>query len=112
MAQAADECSDAPDRPRPLRIDVALFRQGHRAERLGVVGVAWIDQEIARLDAAGRRIWEPLPMGLTHCPLCIGVAVLSAVRFMAHATMLIQLERGRASTSTHPAMVLGTVFEL
>ena len=51
-------------------------------------------------------------MGITHCPLCIGVAVLSAVRFMAHATMLIQLERGRASTSTHPAMVLGTVFEL
>ena len=51
-------------------------------------------------------------MGITHCPLCIGLAVLSAVRFMAHLTMAIQLERQRASTSTHPALVLGTLFEL
>ncbi len=51
-------------------------------------------------------------MGITHCPLCIGLAVLSAVRFMAHLIMVVQLERRRASTTTHPALVLGTVFEL
>ena len=27
-------------------------------------------------------------MGLMHCPLCIGLAVLSAVRFSAHALLL------------------------
>ena len=51
-------------------------------------------------------------MGITHCPICIGLAVLSSVRFMAHLMMFIQLERQRASTSTHPALVLGTLFEL
>ncbi|MEB3253500.1 MAG: hypothetical protein VKI93_02190 [Synechococcus sp.] len=51
-------------------------------------------------------------MGLTHCPLCIGLAVLSAVRFMAHAVMAVQLERSRAAGTTHPATLLGTVFEL
>ena len=49
---------------------------------------------------------------LTHCPLCIGLAVLSAVRFMAHCVMAIQLERSTARESTHPAMLLGTLFEL
>ena len=51
-------------------------------------------------------------MGITHCPLCICLAVLSAVRFMANAVMLLQLERRGAEQSTHPASLLGTVFEL
>tara|TARA_B100000073_G_scaffold282623_1_gene243518 strand:- start:436 stop:591 length:156 start_codon:yes stop_codon:yes gene_type:complete len=34
-------------------------------------------------------------MGLFHCPLCIGLAVLSALRFSAHAVMAFQLERQR-----------------
>ena len=51
-------------------------------------------------------------MGITHCPLCIGLAVLSAIRFMAYLTIAVQLERQRASLSTHPALVLGTLFEL
>ena len=42
----------------------------------------------------------------------MGLAVLSAIRFSAHAVMVVQLERGRAATSTHPATLLGTVFEL
>ena len=35
----------------------------------------------------------PLPsaMSLLHCPLCVGLAVLSAVRTLAHATLLWQL---------------------
>ena len=51
-------------------------------------------------------------MGLTHCPICIGLAVLSAIRFSAHAVMAYQLERGRAATSSHPANLIGTVFGL
>lgn len=36
-------------------------------------------------------------MSLTHCPLCVGLAVLSAVRFMAHGLMLWQwLGQGQA----------------
>ena len=27
-------------------------------------------------------------MGLMHCPLCVGLAVLSAVRFSAHAWLV------------------------
>ena len=40
-------------------------------------------------------------MSLTHCPLCVGLAVLSAVRFMAHAVMLWQwlAPRQRAQVS-------------
>jgi hypothetical protein len=30
-------------------------------------------------------------MGLLHCPLCIGLALLSAVRFSAHAVLLWQM---------------------
>ena len=51
-------------------------------------------------------------MGITHCPICIGLAVLSAIRFSAHAVMVYQLERGRAAASAHPATLLGTVFGL
>ncbi len=32
-------------------------------------------------------------MGLAHCPICIGLAVLSAIRFSAHALLLWQLRR-------------------
>lgn len=32
-------------------------------------------------------------MGLLHCPLCMGLAVLSALRFSAHAVMAFQLMR-------------------
>ena len=53
-----------------------------------------------------------LLMGLLHCPICIGLAVLSAIRFSAHAVMAYQLERGRAAASAHPATLLGTVFGL
>ena len=51
-------------------------------------------------------------MGITHCPICVGLALLSAVRFMAHAVMVYQLERSNADATTHPANVLGTIFEL
>ena len=51
-------------------------------------------------------------MGITHCPLCIGLAVLSAARFMANAVMVLQLERRGVEQSTHAASLLGTVFEL
>ena len=27
-------------------------------------------------------------MSITHCPLCVGLAVLSAVQFMGHAVMV------------------------
>ena len=59
----------------------------------------------------GTAHWREIPEH--HAlPPCIGLAVLSAVRFMAHFVMALQLERGRAEVSTHPAMVLGSVFEL
>jgi hypothetical protein len=32
-------------------------------------------------------------MSITHCPLCVGLAVLSAVRFLAHGVMLWELLR-------------------
>ena len=34
-------------------------------------------------------------MGLLHCPLCIGLAVMSALRFSAHAVLAFQLVRQR-----------------
>ena len=60
----------------------------------------------------GQSLRQAHPLTLTHCPLCIGLAVLSAVRFLAHCVMALQLERGTAGESTHPAMLLGTMFEL
>ncbi len=51
-------------------------------------------------------------MGLFHCPLCVGLAVMSALRFMAHVVMAMQLELRRAERSAHPSDLLGTVFEL
>ena len=51
-------------------------------------------------------------MGILHCPLCVGLALLSALRFLAHAVMLVQLELSRDERFAHPAELLGTVFEL
>ncbi|MDE0646903.1 MAG: hypothetical protein OXI08_02350 [Cyanobacteria bacterium MAG IRC4_bin_6] len=28
-------------------------------------------------------------MGLTHCPLCVGLAVVAALRFCAHGWLLV-----------------------
>ena len=55
---------------------------------------------------------EALSMGLFHCPLCIGLAVLSALRFMAHVVMAKQLELRRVEPSAHPGDLLGTMFEV
>ena len=38
-------------------------------------------------------------MGLLHCPLCMGLAVLSALRFSAHALLAYQLNRQRSDLS-------------
>ncbi|MCP9829423.1 MULTISPECIES: hypothetical protein [unclassified Synechococcus] len=38
-------------------------------------------------------------MGLTHCPLCVALAVFSAVRFSAHAVLLWQLVRPAPAAS-------------
>lgn len=51
-------------------------------------------------------------MTLTHCPLCIGLALLSAIRTTAHIVMVAQLERRSAEKFEHPASLLGTVFQL
>ncbi|QNI48038.1 putative conserved secreted protein [Synechococcus sp. A15-60] len=51
-------------------------------------------------------------MGLLHCPLCMGLAVLSAVRFMAHVVLALQLEMQRTQRTSHPADLLGTIFGL
>ena len=42
-------------------------------------------------------------MSITHCPLCIGLAVLSALRFMAHAVMLWSLKAELPSPRQAPA---------
>ena len=69
-------------------------------------------QEIQRSCAVIPNSCECWSMGITHCPICIGLAVLSACRFMAHCLMAFQLERGHAGRTTHPATLLGVVFEL
>ena len=48
-------------------------------------------QEIRHSCPRGAAGVEAPPMGLTHCPLCIGLALLSAGRFMAHLVMASQL---------------------
>ena len=37
------------------------------------------------------------PMGLTHCPLCVGLALLCLVRSAAHAALLWRLLAGSPS---------------
>ncbi len=51
-------------------------------------------------------------MGLLHCPLCIGLAVLSAVRFSAHAVMAFQLDRQRWERSSHADQSMGILMRL
>ena len=69
-------------------------------------------QEIQHWYARTSNSCESFLMGITHCPICIGLAVLSATRFMAHCAMAFQLKRARAGCSTHPATLLGVVFEI
>ncbi len=54
----------------------------------------------------GGRSVTGLCMSITHCPLCIGLAVLSAVRFMGHAVMVWQF-RPQPQPAGLPAMNLG-----
>ena len=56
--------------------------------------------------------WEDRWMGLTHCPLCIGLAILSAVRFLAHCVLVVQLERARAPEAVQPPTLRGDRFAL
>ena len=65
--------------------------------------------ELIRLHSKAKMLRS---MGITHCPICVGLALLSYVRFMAHAVMAYQLERSNADATTHPAHLLGTIFEL
>ena len=51
-------------------------------------------------------------MGLLHCPLCIGLAVLSALRFSAHAVMAFQLERQRLEQSSRVDHSMGMLLRL
>lgn len=43
------------------------------------------------------------PMGLSHCPLCMGLALLSAIRFLAHGVLVWQL---RSTSAAAPALQL------
>ncbi|MCP9771794.1 hypothetical protein KBY66_04020 [Synechococcus sp. Tobar12-5m-g] len=47
-------------------------------------------------------------MGVTHCPLCVGLAVLSAVRFSAHALLIWNVRR----SPTRPASQQGSLPRL
>ena len=38
-------------------------------------------------------------MSITHCPLCIGLAVISAWRFMGHAVLLWSLSDPRPAAA-------------
>ena len=69
-------------------------------------------QEMGSVGAAVTEGVDARSMGILHCPLCVGLAVLSALRFLAHGVMVVQLEMGRDERFAHPAELLGTVFEL
>ncbi|WP_413331256.1 hypothetical protein [Synechococcus sp. WH 8017] len=69
-------------------------------------------QEMARFPSAAPKGLDAESMGLMHCPLCVGLAVVSAARFSAHVVMLLQLELLRTDGSEHPADLLGTLLEL
>ena len=71
-----------------------------------------LSQEIATNGARGMNWLQDWVHALTHCPLCIGLALLSAIRTTAHLVMIAQLERRTAEKFEHPASVLGTVFQL
>tara|TARA_Y100001933_G_scaffold252193_1_gene290801 strand:- start:620 stop:829 length:210 start_codon:yes stop_codon:yes gene_type:complete len=48
-------------------------------------------------------------MGLLHCPLCVGLAVLSALRFSAHAVLAFQLRSECADHADVYDDLLGSV---
>jgi hypothetical protein len=43
-------------------------------------------------------------MGITHCPLCVALAVFSAVRFSAHVVLLWQLVRPAPTAAGTPRL--------
>jgi len=46
-------------------------------------------------------------MGLTHCPLCVGLAVVAALRFCAHGWLLVAsglLEAPPLPPRRHPVL--------
>ena len=49
-------------------------------------------------------------MGLIHCPLCMGLAVLSALRFSAHALLAYQLNRQRSELTNYRDDLIGLVM--
>ena len=49
-------------------------------------------------------------MGLLHCPLCMGLAVLSALRFSAHALLAYQLNRQRSDLTNYRNDLIGLVM--
>ncbi len=51
-------------------------------------------------------------MGLLHCPLCIGLAVVSALRFSAHAVLAFQLDRQRFERFSHTDRSVGILMRL
>ncbi|QNI53824.1 putative conserved secreted protein [Synechococcus sp. BIOS-E4-1] len=51
-------------------------------------------------------------MGLLHCPLCICLAVLSALRFSAYAVMAFQLERQRSQSCARADQSMGVLIRL
>ena len=48
-------------------------------------------------------------MGLLHCPMCVGLAVLSALRFSAHAVLAFQLRSECADHADVHDDLLGSV---
>ncbi len=71
-----------------------------------------LGQEMARNGPSNISWLQALSMTLMHCPLCLGLALLSAIRTTAHLVMIAQLERRIAEKFEHPASLLGAVFEL
>ena len=65
------------------------------------------DQEMASNRVKQRDQLQAEAMGLLHCPLCMGLAVLSALRFSAHAVMAFQLERHRWERSCEADRSMG-----
>ena len=46
-------------------------------------------------------------MSLTHCPLCVGLAVLSALQFTAHGLMVWCLWEPAGARPLQPAAIHG-----
>ena len=70
-----------------------------------------LNQELARNVVRG-IIWpQTFLMTLTHCPLCLGLALLSAFRTTAHLVMIFQLERRNADQFEQSDRSLDAIFE-